>query len=429
MQMNRFLIILFICSSCNTTESEKIISAPSLLVNTIDSNTNHSDSSSTYQLNTTDLPFKLVPHRIHLQKKIDFVLNIPEGYKISVAAENLRRLRFLAKSPDGKLFATDMFNLDDNKKGAVYIFDNWDSSKHRFRKVITYLDGLHNPNQVAFYNKYIYVAETDKLSRYVYKSGDTIPSSSAEVIATFPAYGLSYKYGGWHLTRSLSFHNNKLYVSVGSSCNACVEKEEVRASVMEMNPDGSNKKMFAKGLRNSVGIKWVGDKLWVTSMGRDLIGADKPEDLFGTIEKNKFYGWPFYYQYKNKIYADKQFADSARANWVKEPPIAFCGFKAHSAPLGFDYFENFGDPVLNSSFLVALHGSTTVSRKRGNAIVKVLDQHKYVDVVTGFLGGTTEATRFGRPCDVMMNDKKSFFFTDDKNGVLYYVWRENKKQY
>jgi glucose/arabinose dehydrogenase len=246
----------------------------------------------------------------------------------------------------------------------------------------------------------MYVAETDQLSRYIYKKGDTSITSLPEVISTFPDYGLSYKYGGWHLTRSIAFHNNKLYVSVGSSCNACIEKEDIRATVMEMNPDGSDKKIYARGLRNSVGIKWVGNKLWVTSMGRDLIGPDKPEDLFQTIEKDGYYGWPFYFQYRQKIYRDEQFNDSARATWVKTPPVAFCGFKAHSAPLGFDHFKNFNDPRLANAFLVALHGSTTVSRQRGNSVVKIIGGNNYVDVVTGFLTGKTEADRHGRPCDI-----------------------------
>jgi glucose/arabinose dehydrogenase len=375
------------------------------------------------ELNTSPGEIELVPHAIHLQKGIDFYLNIPKGYNISIAAENLRRLRFLSKSPDGRLFATDMYNLDDNKKGTVYLFENWDSSSRRFRKIITYINNLHNPNHLAFYNGYIYVAETDRLSRYIYKNGDTTFTSLPEVIATFPDYGLSYKYGGWHLTRSLAFHNNKLYVSVGSSCNACIEKEDIRATIMEMNPDGSDKKIYARGLRNSVGIKWVGNKLWATSMGRDLLGPDKPEDLFQTIERDGYYGWPFYFQYRQKIFRDEQFKDSSRASWVKSPPVAFCGFQAHSAPLGFDHFKNFNDPMFANSFLVALHGSTTVSRQRGNSVVKIIRGNKYVDVVTGFLSGKTEAERHGRPCDVLMNDDHSFFITDDKNGVLYYIWK------
>lgn len=364
---------------------------------------------------------RLVPHPVQLKNGTRFNLNIPEGYKVNIAAEGLKRLRFLAKSPDGRLFATDMYDRSDNHKGRVLLFDKWNAAENKFDSVIIFLEGLHNPNQVAFYNGYIYVAETGKLSKYLYKAGDMHPSTAPEIIATFPDYGLGYKYGGWHLTRSIAFNNDKLYVSVGSSCNACIETEETRACIVEMNPDGSNKIIYAKGLRNAVGIKWIDNKLWVTNMGRDLIGPDKPEDLLMTIEKNGYYGWPFYFQYQNKLYDDAQFKDSSRAAFVKKPPVAWCGFKAHSAPLGFDYLKGFDDNALNNSLLVCLHGSTSVWRQRGNSIVKAIGGNKYVEIVSGFLTGKTDKDRHGRPCDILMNDSYSFFFTDDLNGVLYYV--------
>ncbi|WP_431212665.1 PQQ-dependent sugar dehydrogenase [Puia sp. P3] len=320
-----------------------------------------------------DAAIELEPHPIHLQKGVDLNLNVPKGYGIDVAFEGLRRLRFLTKSPDGRLFATDMFNTSDNKRGRVYIFGDWDSTDRVFRRVVTYKDSLHNPNQVAFYNDegqdYIYISETGVLTRWRYHAGDTTVSGKPDTVATFPDYGLSYKYGGWHLTRSLAFHNDKLYVSVGSSCNACIEQENVRASIVEMNPDGSGKQpLYATGLRNSVGMKWIDDKLWVTSMGRDLLGPDKPEDLFQQVEMGGFYGWPYYFQYKDSVYADTAMQRMAREQQVKvpaKPPLAFCGFRAHSAPLGFAWFRGFGDSLLNDHALVCLHGSTTVARQRG----------------------------------------------------------------
>ncbi len=217
----------------------------------------------------------LVAHPIHLQKGIDLSLRLPPGYGIYPAFEDLDRPRFLCKSPDHRLFVTDLFDISDNKEGKVYILDGWDSAAKRFKTIHTYLDSLHNPNQVGFYSEndtnYLYIAETGTLTRYVYHDGDTIPSGKPQLITTFPDYGLDYKYGGWHLTRSIAFHDHKLYVSVGSSCNACIEKEDIRATIMEMNPDGSDKHFFATGLRNSVAIKWIGDTLWATYMGRDLI--------------------------------------------------------------------------------------------------------------------------------------------------------------
>ena len=365
---------------------------------------------------------------VHLAKGIDFKLTVPAGYHISVAAEGLERPRFFAKAPDGRLFITDMKDRSDNKEGRVMILEQWNPQTHRFAKTTTYLSKQHNPNSVAFFSQnnqhFIYVAETGQLKVYPYKAGETQPATAGKVIATFPDYGLSYKYGGWHLTRTLAFHNNKLYVSVGSSCNACLETEPIRATIVEMNPDGSGQRIYAKGVRNGVGLQWIGNELWCTNQGRDLIGPDKPEDLLMKIMPDTYYGWPYYFQYRNTILADPQFKDSSRPAFAKKPPVAFVGFKAHSSALGFTRLEGFADPALNNKMLVALHGSTSVWRQRGNEVVMITGPNKYESVVTGFLQGKDEKNRYGRPCDVVQWDNKSFFISDDKNGVVYYVWKD-----
>ncbi len=344
--------------------------------------------------------------------------------------EGMGRPRFFEKSPDGRLFVTDMYDRTDNSKGKVYILENWNDSTKKFEKITTYLQELRNPNQVAFHNNgketFIYVSETHQLSYYKYLPGDNKPSSAAKVIATFPDYGLSYKYGGWHLTRSITFHNNKIYVSVGSSCDACIEKEEIRATITEMNPiDGSDQKIIARGIRNAVGLTWINNELWATNMGQDNRGPDKPEDQLMKIVPGAFYGWPYYFQYKKRIIADADFKDSVHPSFVKRPPISKWGIKAHSAPLGFEYFTGFKDSLFNNSFITALHGSTTVSRLRGNAVVQMLANGTYREIVTGFLQGITEEKRFGRPCDVLQWNNQGFFISDDKNGVIYYVWKTN----
>ena len=380
------------------------------------------------QLSHSQPAIKLAEQPIRLKKNLTFSLKVPVGYKIAVAAEGLERPRFFAKSPDGRLFITDMHDRGDNKKGRILILDNWNDGEKKFDTVITFLEGLRNPNQVIFYTvnnqHFLYVAETDKLSYYAYKPGENKPSLPI-IIASFPDYGLNYKYGGWHLTRSIAIRNNKLYVSVGSSCNACIETEEIRATILEMDPDGRNQHFYARGLRNAVGIQWVKNELWVTNMGRDLIGPDKPEDLLHTIQPNGYYGWPYYFQYRKQILVDPAFKDSVRPVCAVKPPVARWGFKAHSAPLGFAFFTSFNDSALNNSFFVALHGSTSVWRQRGNSVVQMMTNGTYREIVTGFLQGKTEDKRFGRPCDVIQWNGNSFFISDDKNGVIYYVWKDN----
>lgn len=373
-------------------------------------------------------PLRMISHPVTLKKNIRFSLSTPAGYTISVAAEGLNRPRFFARSPDGRLFVTDLYDRTDNKKGKVLILENPDEKTGRFQTITTYLDNQHNPNQVAFYTSggqvYLYVAETGRLSYYLYRPGDKSPASPPTVIARFPDYGLSYKYGGWHLTRSLAFHGNKLYVSVGSSCDACIEKEEIRATIVEMDPDGRNLKYYARGLRNAVGMRWVGNELWATNMGRDNRGPDQPEEQLMKIIPGAFYGWPYYYQYKKQVIADPDFKDSVHPAWVKRPPISRWAIRAHSAPLGFAYLEGFKDSLLNQSFITALHGSTSVWRQRGNAVVQMLPKGGYREIVTGFLQGKTEDKRYGRPCDVMQWDDHSFLISDDKNGVIYLVRKQ-----
>ncbi|MBA3766660.1 MAG: hypothetical protein H0W99_06670, partial [Acidobacteria bacterium] len=163
-------------------------------------------------------PFRLTPHKITLADGEVFSLNLPEGFDISVAAEGLKRVRFMARSPDKRIFVTDMYNLTDNRKGAVYILDDFDERKGKFGKVTPYLTRLRNPNSVAFFtdrggNAWLYLALTDRLVRYRYTNGDDAPQSAPEVLATFPDYGLSYKYGGWHLTRTVTVGaEEKIYV-------------------------------------------------------------------------------------------------------------------------------------------------------------------------------------------------------------------------
>lgn len=365
---------------------------------------------------------KLVPHKITLKSGKTFSLNLPANYEIIPAAEGLKRVRFFAKAPDGRMFVTDMFNLTDNKKGVVYILDDWNEKTGKFGKVIPYLSGLKNPNSVQFYTDkngqdWFYLAETDKLTRRKFTRGETKPTGKAETLATFPDYGLSYKYGGWHLTRTIAFgENDKLYISVGSSCNACVEKEKVRATVLEMNVDGSQQRIFAKGLRNAVSIKLIGKVLFATNQGSDHLGLSKPDETFYALKDGADYGWASCYSSNGKIFADKGFP---RPSGCKNVSAPYAFFPSHSSALGFDYFdENTPDETIKNSFLVSLHGSTDEKIGHGYKIVIMRKGQKLQTFMDGFLVGRTV---YGRPCDIYRVDENSFFFTDDRSGIVYYV--------
>jgi glucose/arabinose dehydrogenase len=378
-------------------------------------------------IHSTAVAQKLTPHPISLANGKSYELNLPTGYEISVAAEGLKRVRFMTLSPDNRLFVTDMYSLADNRRGVVYILDQFDRATRRFKKVTKYMTGLRNPNSVAFYTDrngtdWFYLALTDRLVRYRYEAGKDAPSGEPQVLATFPDYGLGYKYGGWHLTRTvIAGANGKIYVSVGSSCNACEEKEEVRATILEMDPDGTNQRYIARGLRNAVGLRWISRRLYATNMGSDHLGDNRPADTFYAIEDGKNYGWPYCYQTGARVYWDPKFNPSGTKFDCTKVPEALTPFPAHSSPLGLEHFDSNNATDLAESFLVALHGSTKKSLRRGYKVVRIHPGGRSTDFITGFF----ELGRInGRPADVFSFSKDAFLVTDDYSGVVYYVYRK-----
>lgn len=426
-----FLFCLLLACGDGDTAGEK---SADTTASQLPASADTADTSAADTNSASALPsLRLVPHTIrlsaanHLVKRKEFTLNIPEGFAIAVAADGLKRLRFMAFSPDRRLFVTDMQNLADNRIGKLYVFDGFDPAAKHFGQRRVWLENLRNPNSIAFHTdaqgqSWLYVALTDQLVRYRYEPGSAGPTGEAETLTTFPDYGRSYREGGWHLTRTVAFGDNgKLYVSVGSSCNACEEKEEVRACILEMNPDGSDSKIVARGLRNAVGIRWLDGGLWLTNMGADHLGLDKPEDTFYRLKEGAHYGWPYAYEYQGQVYADPAYGKLPDAVAPGSVPKAWGAFPAHSAPLGFDRFPDAGSPALNNAFLVALHGSGTPAMERGYSIVRLSDGKAAGDFINGFQQGKE---RVGRPCDILRDGPNSFFFTDDHAGVLYYVYQK-----
>ena len=343
----------------------------------------------------------------------------------------------MTQAPDGRIFATDMHDLSDNSRGVIYILDRFNARTGKFGSVRPWLEHLRNPNNIAFYRdgagqQWLYVAFTDKLVRYRYTPGETVPSSEPQVLATYPDYGLSYKYGGWHLTRTVAFGQengrDKLYVAVGSSCNECEEKEEIRATLSVMDPDGTNQRILARGLRNAVGLRYIQGTLYGTNMGADHLGDDAPDDTMFALDRNQSsdspaqnYGWPYCYFKDGKVLADPTFQSSSKKIDCAQVPPVYSFFAAHGAPLGLEYFDGTAvSPELRNSFLVALHGSTKVSLDRGYRIVRVANGSAPQDFLTGFLD---KGVIHGRPCGVLRTGPDAFLLTDDHSGVIYYIHR------
>ena len=153
----------------------------------------------------------------------------------------------------------------------------------------------------------------------------------------------------------------------------------MRASILEMDPDGKNQRHFARGLRNAVGLRWIKDRLYATNMGSDHLGDHKPADTMYAVKDGTNYGWPYCYQSGVTRLPDPKFNLGGKKMNCRDVPVAFAAFDAHSSPLGFEFFDSldmgpvpksgYGGP-LRDSFLVALHGSTKKGLNRGYRVVR-----------------------------------------------------------
>jgi glucose/arabinose dehydrogenase len=412
----------------------------------------------------------LQPHTLTYAPGKAITLSLPSGLDINVAATGLRRVRFFAQAPDGRIFVTGMYDLADNTQGSVFILDGWDDRTHTFAHVIHYLDHLRNPNNIAFYTgpasadhpaqTWLYVPLTDRLLRYKYNPGDNAPTSPPEVLMHFPDYGLNYKYGGWHLTRTVAvatLHGHtRVYIAAGSSCNYCREREVIRASLSSMDPDGS--------------------ALFATNMGDDHLGDNLPDDTFFELDSNDHpgpitsslpnYGWPTcYFAHGEPVLDTTPLPDMptpgdprytaappatsgappgalktaiataatpdpnanlgsapAPLTTCKDVPTAYTTFTAHSSPLGLAYFGD-DNPTLHNSFLVALHGAGHQRIGTGYRLAQFSPTNRTPqDFLTGFLTNVgAKPVVHGRPCGLLRTGPDSFLLTDDHLGLVYYI--------
>jgi glucose/arabinose dehydrogenase len=357
----------------------------------------------------SSLPTLAAPTTFDLKR-----LQLPDGFHISVFADNIDSARMLLFTPDGELLVSE-----SGEGKVVALLDPKHTGKAT--RTVTVLSGLNEPHGLAFYQGKLYVAENDKVSRYDW--------DKANLRATNPVKLADLPTGGGHSTRSILFHDGKMYISAGSSCNVCIEKDPRRAAVSEYNPDGSGQKIFAKGLRNAVGIALnpKTDTVWVTVNGRDWLGDDLPPETIYDLGKNGGdAGWP--YCYGNRI-PDANFTKPGdnRCASVLEPKVEM---QAHSAPLGLAFYQGTQFPgEYQNNIFVAFHGSWNRTVPTGYKVVRVKldDKGEPVggaqDFITGWLAPdeTRHGRWMGRPVGIVFGDDGTMYLSDDAAGVVYRI--------
>jgi glucose/arabinose dehydrogenase len=337
---------------------------------------------------------------------LEGTIALPPGFSISVYAQGLASPRFMTWSARGDLLVS--------LPGRGQVVGLRDSARTgRADRTWVVADGLDRPHGLAFQDgQTLHVAETGRVLRFRY-DGETGRASKRDVVVPdLPA-------GGGHWTRTIAFGpDGKLYVSIGSSCNVCLERDRRRAAVVRYNADGSGEHLFAQGLRNAVGIAFDSQGLlWGVVNGRDWLGDDFPPENLVQIKDGKHYGWP---HCNGRRVPDPDFPRPGFCDTVELPDFEM---QAHSAPLGMAFYTGqMFPPEFQGDIFIAFHGSWNRSTKTGYKVVRVRMRGGRPAAIEDFATGWLVGDRvWGRPVDLTVGPDGALYVSDDSAGRIYRI--------
>jgi glucose/arabinose dehydrogenase len=272
------------------------------------------------------------------------------------------------------------------------------------------------------------------LSRWITGSGlhrpEWLPSSPALTPACYKCRAACEATRSGHITRTILFANGKLYVSVGSSCNVCVETDPRRSAVSQMSEDGSDAHICASGLRNALGLA-VDERtgtVWVTDNSHDRLGDDLPPDEIDDLGHNGGdSGWR--YCYGSRVPNTSFGGTKERCHNTVPPRLEL---QAHSAPLGLAFYkgEMFPSPISRRPVCGV---PWILEPQRGYKIIRVkineLGEPAGVeDFITGWLppGESRRYKWMGRPVGLAIGPDGSLYISDDGSGSIYRVLGKKK---
>jgi len=367
----------------------------------------------------------------------------PEGFVVTRYAEGLAHPRWIYTLPNGDVLVAESSTRPSTGGGLMGWIRNEvqrgagalppsadritllrDADKDGDVDTRTlFAEHLNQPFGMALVGGYLYVGNTDAVVRFAYADGATHVEGAGETVLRLP-----HRDGdNGHWTRNIvaNADGSKLYVSVGSSSNIAdngMAAEEGRAAIWEMNPDGSDARIFASGLRNPVGMDWALETgaLWVAVNERDMLGDNLVPDYITSVRDGGFYGWPYYYWGEHR---DARVEIPANVR-LKTPVAPDYALGAHTASLGFMFsrFAAFPEHYRSGAF-VGQHGSWNRSALVGYKVVFVPFAHgapsgPVEDFLSGFLNARGEAQ--GRPVGVGADAAGALLVADDVGNI---VWR------
>jgi glucose/arabinose dehydrogenase len=370
----------------------------------------------------------------------------PDGFTVEKYAEGFDNPRWLYVAPNGDVLVAESntnLNLIEQVGGAIIGAGQSNTLRRSADRITilrdadkdgipelkdTLLTGLNQPFGMLIIGNWLYVANTDALVRFPYKSGQTKITAKAEKIVDLPANDKNQ-----HWTRNIlaNADNSKIYIAVGSGSNVAeggIEKELLRANILEVNPDGSDLKVYASGLRNPVGMGWApGTKtLWTVVNERDELGDELVPDYLTSVRKGGFYGWPYCYFGQHMDPRVKE----TQPELVKKTIVPDVNVGAHTASLGLAFYNGTAFPKkYQGGVFITQHGSWNRSVLSGYKVVfvpfsKGKPSGKPEDFLTGFIVDLAKSEVRGRPVGITVLPDGSLLVTDDVTNT---IWRVRAK--
>jgi glucose/arabinose dehydrogenase len=335
------------------------------------------------------------------------LIAVPPGFTITIFAQGLVEPRMMTIGPDGSLYVAE------RGAGRILRLPDQDGDG-KADSIQVAARELSAPSSLAFYQDgALYVGETTRILRFSNPDEQGVFQERKVIIDGLPE--------GGHNTRTILFSPDwsKLFVSIGSSCDACYEGDPRRAAIMQYRPDGSDGSVYAHGLRNAVGLSFRPgvDELWATNNGRDMLGDDLPPDTIQVVHQGLDFGWP-------KCHAgrisDPDLGNAASCKGISPPAVVL---QAHSAPLGLTFYSGAQFPSqYQGNLFVALHGSWNRSVPTGYKVVRIPFTNGRPGAAEDFAAGwLRNGQAWGRPVDVINASDGSLLVSDDEGGIIYRI--------
>ena len=355
-------------------------------------------------------------------RPVDAWPKAPAGFKVELYAGGLDNPRLLRTAPNGDIFLAQM------DPGRIMVFRGLSEGKPELTQL--YVNGLNRPYGLAFYPpgpdpQWLYVGNTNEVVRFPYHNGDLKATAKPEHVADLPSSR------GGHSTRDIDFSldGKTMFVGVGSRSNVddpdTTPEEKNRADILAFNPDGSNMRVYAYGIRNAGGGMAVNPKtneLWCSVNERDQLGDNLVPDYITHVQEGGFYGWPWWYMgaHQDPRHAGKhpELKDKAIVPDVLLMP--------HNASLEFLFYDGKQFPAeYQGDIFAGQHGSWNRAARTGYEVIRI-PLHgtghatgEYQDFLTGFVLENGDV--WGRPVGVTLATDGSLLVSDDGTGSIWRV--------